>query len=127
MGAGRFYAVYAARERADPEGHRLNLATLEHERRTRDLKAEHAAALAQLQRELAAGQAALRQAQADADRRQRQFEIANAACRGELETARAALGQAENLNAQLHRRLKQCEPLIALINAAATRDGSDQA
>jgi hypothetical protein len=125
MGAGKFYAAHAAREKANPEAYQLAIVIRELEVRLRDLKAEHVAALAQLQRELAAGQAALRQAQADADRRQRQFETANAACRQELETARAALGQAQTQNAQLRRRLKQCDAVSALI-AAATRDGSDQ-
>ncbi len=127
MGAGKFAAAAAAREKADPEGYGLAIATREHERQVNELKANHATVIAELRRELAASAAALRQVQADANRRQRQFEVANAACRQDLEIARAALGQAQAENEQLRRRLKQCDALSALIDAAATRDGSDQA
>jgi hypothetical protein len=121
MGAGKFYAAHAARAKADPVEHALNLATLKHERQVRDLKAEHAAAIAELQHEFAAGAAALRQAQANADRQQQQFEVAHAAWRQELETTRAALNEAKTQNEQLRGRIKQCAPLLALIDAAATR------
>jgi hypothetical protein len=124
MGAGKFYATHAVRAKADPVGHALNLATLKHERHVSDLKAEHAEAIAALQRALTASQAALRQAEADADRQQRQFEASAAALRQDLEIARTALGQAQAENERMRRRLKQCEPLLALI-AATTREGSD--
>jgi hypothetical protein len=124
MGAGKFYAAHAAIEKADPVGYRLAIAENKHERQLRELRADHAAELASVRRELAAAQATLRQAQADADHRQRQFEIANAACRQDLETARAALNEAKAQNEQLRRRLKQCDAVSRLI-AAATQEGSD--
>ena len=126
MGAGKFYAAHAAIEKADPVGYRLAIAENKHERQLRELRADHAAAIAELRRELAAGAAALRQAQTDAERRQRQFEVSNAACRQELETTRTALGLAQAENARMRRRLKQCEPLLALI-AATTQESGGQA
>jgi hypothetical protein len=124
MGAGKFYAAHAARAKADPVGHALNLATLKHERHVSDLKAEHVAAIAELQLELTATQTALRQAQTGNDKLRRQFEISNAACRQELATVQAALSNSQADNERMRRRLKQCDAVNKLI-AAATQEDND--
>jgi hypothetical protein len=126
MGAGKFAAAHAARALADPEGHQLAAARAEHDRQIRKLERKFVAEKAALHRELAAAQAALRDAQIANDHLQRHLQATDAAFRNELAATRTALSDSQAENERLRRRLKECDAISRLIVAATQAESGDR-
>jgi hypothetical protein len=127
MGAARFAAAIAARERADPECRPRAAARRELGRAIWTLETKYRKQIEDLRRDLAATQTALREAQATNDRLARQLQAGDETFRKELGIVHAALERTELENKNLRRRLQQCDAISKLIVAATQQDSSNPA
>jgi chromosome segregation ATPase len=125
MGAARFAAAIAARERADPEYRQRAAARRELGREIWKLETKYRGQIEDLRRELAAAQTALREAKASNENLQHHLQTTDAAFRRELTTVRAALNDAQAENEGLRRhlgRLQYYQPLNRGRDARANND-----
>jgi hypothetical protein len=125
MGAARFAAAIAARERADPEYHRRAAARRALGREIWKLETKYRGQIEDLRRDLAATQTALTEAQATNNRLQRQLQAGDETFRKELGIAHESLNALQAENERLRRRLKQCDAVNRLI-AAVTPEDNDR-
>jgi hypothetical protein len=122
MGAARFAAVIAAREQADPEYRQRRLAQRELGREIWKLETKYRDQITTLQRDLGAAQTALTEAQVTNSRLARRAQASDEAYQQELTIAHTAVKDLETENARLKTRLRQCDAVNKLIQAA-TQEG----
>jgi hypothetical protein len=122
MGAARFAAAIAARERADPEYRQRAAARRELGREIWKLETKYRGQIEDLRRDLSAAQSALRDAQATNGCLARQLQAGDETFRRELAIAHAALRDSQTDNERMRRRLQECAAVSALIQAA-TQEG----
>ena len=125
MGAGKFYAAVAARERADPEYRQRAAARRELGREIWKVETKYRGQIEDLRRDLAAAQTALRDAQATNYRLARQLQAADDRFREEIGIAHAVLAKARTENANMQERLRKVAALDRLL-AAVTQADSDR-
>ena len=125
MGAARFAAVIAARERADPEYRQRAAARRELGREIWKLETKYREQIEDLRRDLAAAQTALRDAQATNYRLARELQAADDRFREEIGIAHAVLAKARTENANMQERLRKVAALDRLL-AAVTQADSDR-
>jgi hypothetical protein len=125
MGAARFAAAIAARERADPEYRQRAAAQRELGREIWKLETKYRERIEDLRRDLAAAQTALRDAQATNYRLARQLQAADDRFREEIGIAHAVLAKARTENANMQERLRKVAALDRLL-AAVTQADSDR-
>ena len=125
MGAARFAAVIAARERADPGYRQRAAARRELGREIWKLETKYREQIEDLRRDLAAAQTALRDAQATNYRLARQLQAADDRFREEIGIAHAVLAKARTENANMQERLRKVAGLDRLL-AAVTQADSDR-
>ena len=125
MGAARFAAVIAARERADPEYRQRAAARRELGREIWKLETKYREQIEDLRRDLATAQMALRDAQATNYRLARQLQAADDRFREEIGIAHAVLAKARTENANMQERLRKVAALDRLL-AAVTQADSDR-
>jgi hypothetical protein len=124
MGAARFAAAIAARERADPAYRQRAAARRELGREIWKLETKYRGQIEDLRRDLAAAQTALREAKASNENLQHHLQITDAAFRQELTVARATIENLQASNQAYRQRLQACDLVNKLITAAARGEES---